>query len=348
MSRRWFYGASLSLVLLALIGGLVISRVTAAPMLQDASSLTGKNIYFTEAGGEASRFDRSDAGLSRFGGLLSQLGASLYTLEWRTRFPTDADLIVIAGPNTDLSADQVARLWAYINNGGKLLLLANPAVENRNALPPGTGLFALMYADMGIRGANDVVVTSHETLAGTPELQANFIATNLNADHPITTGLTQGLGFFVARSLQVDSAIQGFTVTTLASSDETFYGETTFADYLETGVSQFDIGTDRTQGAIPLAAAYDNPRIGSRVVVVGDRDFAINGKGLMTAPANSAGFLYPDNARFLVNAVSWLLDSETPSLEFPTPGPTATATITPSPIPPTSEATPTATPTPAS
>ena len=66
-------------------------------------------------------------GLSRFAGLLSQLGANLFTLEWRTGFPTDADLIVIAGPTTDLAPDQIARLWSYMNNKGRVLLLANAA-----------------------------------------------------------------------------------------------------------------------------------------------------------------------------------------------------------------------------
>ena len=48
-----------------------ITQVSAANLLQDAPSLDGYKIYFTEANGEASRFDRSAEGLSRFAGLLS-------------------------------------------------------------------------------------------------------------------------------------------------------------------------------------------------------------------------------------------------------------------------------------
>ena len=106
--------------------------VEADDLLQNVPRLDGINIYFTESSGEASRFDRSDLGLSRFAGLLSQLGANLFTLEWRTGFPTDADLIVIAGPTSDLAPDQIARLWSYMNNKGRLLLLTNPIGDATN------------------------------------------------------------------------------------------------------------------------------------------------------------------------------------------------------------------------
>jgi hypothetical protein len=80
----------------------------------------------------------------------------------------------------------------------------------------------------------------------------------------------------------------------------------------------------------------ENIATGTRVVVIGDREFATNGGGLQTSPPYSASFLYPDNPRFLVNAVAWLLDVESNAsqLTFPTPGPTATPTTTPSPTPP--------------
>lgn len=330
MFKRLFLGMIAAFALIGMLGGLTSRAAKAEPIFQTTLPLEAKNIYFTEAGGEASRFDRSGNGLSRFAGLLTQQGASLFTLEWRTGFPTDADLIVIAGPTTDLTPDQVARLWSYVNNGGRLLLLANTTVETRRAMPAAGGLFALMYADMGMRGLDDVVVNPiTEGEGGGNSLEAEFTTANLNANHPVSAGLSQGLYFARARSLEVDSSIQGFTVTTLASTTDTFYGEVAFADYVTTGTAAFNINADRTQGELPLAAAYQNDRTNSRIVLIGDREFATNGVGLYTAPLNSAGFIYPDNARFLINAALWLLDSEPASLDFPTPGPTPTVTLTP-------------------
>ncbi len=119
----------------------------------------------------------------------------------------------------------------------------------------------------------------------------------------------------------------------LVFTTDQFYGETEFALYLSEGTFDFNIGKDTTRGALPVAAAFENDKTNARIVVVGDREFATNGKGLQTSPSNSAGFLYPDNARFLINAVTWLLDSQPVDLAFPSPAPTGTATITPSPTP---------------
>ena len=136
------------------------ATVQADELLQTLPSLNGANIYLTEANGEASRFDQLDFGLSRFAGLLRLQGASLYTLEWRTRFPQDADLIIVAGPQLDFSSDQIARLWAYVTNGGHLLILVDPIVETqRNNWADNTGLLSLMWNDMNIAPRNDVVVT---------------------------------------------------------------------------------------------------------------------------------------------------------------------------------------------
>lgn len=367
LSRR-YWGVLLAGVLLLIFGLSAPTTVQADPLLQDVPRLDGMNIYFTESGGEASRFDRSETGLSRFAGLLTQLGANLFTLEWRTGFPTDADLIVIAGPVADLLPDQIARLWSYMNNQGRVLLLANATVGGRSVPFPSTGgLFDLMWSDMGLRARDDVVVTEGTApVFATPEpeviveataeatdavetaevteaapvivgerpiLIADFETSAFNTAHPITQNLTGALEFSVARSLEVDASIQGFVVTPLVFTTDTFYGETSYAEYLGTGSFSFDIGQDTTRGALPLAAAYQNDRLSSRVVMIGDREFATNGGGLRTSPPNSAGFLFPNNARFLINVSTWLLDQQTVDVEFPTPGPTATVTITPSPTP---------------
>jgi hypothetical protein len=310
------------------------SQVRADHALQNVPRLEGVNIYFTEAGGESSRFDRGDAGISRFAGLLRQLGANLYTLEWRTGFPSDADLIVIAGPQSDFTPDQIARLWAYVNNGGRLLLLANPVAETqRGALPPTSGFFQLMWSDFGLRALGDLLINDQrgtETTDPDGVLTA-FTTTNISTQHPITNGVEGELAFFGARSLEVDASIQLFVVTPLVFADPNFYGETDFARFIRDGVLEYNIGTDTPPGSRAVAGAFEDPRTGSRMVLIGDADFARNGAGFLTAPRYSAAFVYPSNVRFLINAVSWLADAEFVALTFPPPGPTETPTITPTP-----------------
>jgi hypothetical protein len=375
LHRFWVVGFVLIFVLL-LLSMSMGSQVQAENLLQDVPRLDGVNIYFTEAAGEASRFDRGVNGLSRFAGLLRQLGANLYTLEWRTTFPTDADLIVIAGPSADLSPDQTARLWSYVNNGGKLLLFANTTVEARRAFPAAGGLFALMWTDMGIRALDDVVAeeAGFETIYATvtaeapeatevvqPEsveertpqptatlaptstpqlieigqraiLNSVFMTSNLN-EHPITDGVEGPLSFWTARSIEADSGIQGFEVTPLVYTDGNYYGESDWGTYLSTGTYDFNIGLDTAEGQLLLAAAYNNERTGTRLVVVGDREFVSNGAGFKTSPPNSSAFVTPSNVRFALNAVTWLLSVDRADFTFPSPAPTATVTMTASPTP---------------
>ncbi len=374
MLARRIIGFLLVSLFFVIFGVGINTTVQADNLLQDVPRLDGMNVYFTEAGGEASRFDRTSSGLSHFAGLLGELGANLFTLEWRMGIPANANLIVIAGPTSDLAPDQIARLWLYLSKGGRLLLLANTASETRGsigALPPTSGLFTLMWADLGLRARGDVVVTdslaatdaSSSIPAGTENaaaaattenvapaateateanlsipapsgvLYANFTTRQANPSDPITQNLSGPLAFFVARSIEVDASIQSFHAVPLIFTTDQFYGETNYAQYLKDGTVQFNIGTDTTFGSLPLAAASENKSSGARVVMIGDREFASNGAGLSTSPANSPAFVFPDNARFLLNASTWLLGQGTVSIDFPTPAATATATIVPSPTP---------------
>lgn len=351
--------------LVVAIGMSYPSPAEAIPVLQDAPRLDGYKIYFTEANNEASRFDRTVNGLSRFAGLLRQMGADLETLEWRTDFPNDADLIIIAGPGSDFNADQTARLWNYMSGGGKLLLLAN-AVQSNQGRPVGldinSGLFQLTWIDMGLRANNDIVLTegfplldpviveivpageeaeadvteeaaeeAQPTLEPLPQPIVDFITTEFNTDHPIMQGINE-LAFFTARSIDIDLSVREFPVEPLVFSDTNFYGENDFPEYYANGLALYNIGIDIPPGFLPLATAFENPNTGLRLVLVGDREFATNGYGLQSSPPNTGSFIHADNVRFLYNSVTWLLDTEPIEATFPTPGPTATATVTPTPV----------------
>jgi hypothetical protein len=329
---------------IAIIVGLILISVTAGSPIfagtaaQSAHRLDDVHIYFAESNKEASPFDRGDTGLSRLGGLLQNLGAQLYSLDWRRDIPADADLVVIAGPWKDLGPDQTARLWAYLSNGGSLLLIVEPlvwgttadgvpALEMNNVLASDKGFFELTWSNYGIRARDDVVVTeSGDAGAG---LITDFTTTSVDASHPITAGLENELGFFGSRSIEFDASVPTFHTTPLAFSGDKFYGESNYADYLQNHTAEFNLGVDTPRGFQALAVAAEDPTTSARIVLIGDREFATNGGGLQSSPPSSAGFLYPGNVQFLLNSVAWLVGadtSDTVELALPTPGPTATAT----------------------
>lgn len=354
MPKRFLLVINTVILVVALVALPSRSEVAAQRLLQDTSRLEGYQIYFSESLGEASRFDRSPSGLSRLAGLVDLLGAELYTLEWRTGIPADADLLVIAGPTTDLSPDQTAWLWAYLQNGGRLLILADP--QPNKALPATKGLFHLMWDDMGLRANDDLVAIEGELRLAVPPgdrpasgqptptplppvevpiLVTDFLTANINTFHPIAAGIEGELAFFGARSLQIDASPRESQVTPVVYTGSDFYGEVDVATYLQTQYVAYNIGADTTRGMLPLVTAMDNIATGTRIVLIGDRDFATNGGGFRSSPSYSGAFVFPNNVRFMLNAITWLLGTEpvTGEVSFPEPAPTATPTTTPSPTP---------------
>ena len=152
MRRSFTIIFSLTFIILASSIGTL--KVMALPSdsfraLQQVPDLSGQNIYFSEGFGEASQFDRSDKGVSRYASLLHLMGANLFVLDWRQSIPSNADLVIIPGPTKDFSPEAIARLWVYIQKGGHILLFVDALDDKGNvsqALRAEKGLFAIMWA----------------------------------------------------------------------------------------------------------------------------------------------------------------------------------------------------------
>lgn len=300
--------------ILPVIGLLVfLSGGTLAAQTSDRA-FSGVHIYFSEASNEASPYDRSEQGISRLAGLLQELGAELRVIDWRTDIPANADLVVIAGPTRDLSGEQMARLWVYLTQGGKLLLFADPlvtrmeegvaVVENNRALQARRGFFELTWSDFGIRGRDDVLLLAEDEPT---ELITDFTTTALDSS---LIEMDDELAFFGARSIEFDGSLQSYVVTPLVFAADDYYGEAEFADYVETGVLGYDSTEDSAPGQLVVAAAAEKPDTGARILLIGDRQFVTNGGGLQTSPPNSTNFVYPGNIQFTLDGIRWLLGIE--------------------------------------
>jgi hypothetical protein len=369
------------IVLLMLVFGIVII-ITIEPVpayaqediLDSIPNLDSLNIYFSEAHDEPSRFDRSDEGISRFGGLLQLAGANLNTLEWRRGIPDDADLVIIASPGSDLSIENVARLWVYIQRGGNVLLITDP-LDRRGRFGrvlSGDGFFSLTWEEMGVTARGDMIVRQGQAQfvdvveynrdgeivfqfsGDVPILEDDFLSYSPNQEHPITSGLVppvaeegediptnlNGFWFDGARSMEIDPASQLLGAVPLIFADESdLYGETDFGRYLDNGYSEYSLEEDNAFEGLILALAYEGADDKGRLVLVGDGDFIRNGGGFITSPSYSSSFVYPLNAQFMMRSVAWLLNREPANLILPTSAAMATPTIAPTALPPTLEPT---------
>lgn len=352
-------------LMLGLIAVMPQRPLEATPLLQD-QGLQGKTILFGISNGEADPFDRGDPGASRLGGLLGRAGATIRELNWGLPIPPNTDLVVLIGPADDYTGAQIARLWTYLEQGGSLLLMADPPGENGDALPEDSGLFELFFSDYGLRMLGSVLVNPVEDVPppqpldtadpdGTPfptptplvgsvpvELMTSLFSNN--PQHPTLINIdVASLALSLARPIEQEAVIDGAVVTSLLYTTSRVYAESEVSTVANFGVYLFDNRSDTPQMSYLVGAASEDTITGTRLFLIGDGDIGRNGFGFVASPPGSESFVFPQNIRLILNAIYWLVDSDPNLVSFTSGAPVATGTPT---LTPTPLATPTETPSP--
>lgn len=220
--------------------------------------------------------------------------------------PGDCDALVIAGPTRRLPRIETEIIKTYLNNRGRVFLLADAGHD--------TGLDALLET-WGLRLGADRVVGL--TLTGRELLVTRY------GDHPITAALRNVTSIFnLPRSVQPLLATNQPAVKTADKPRVTVLASGPAKGWAEMNMHQnppvFDAGIDRS-GAMPVAVAVEQGPAQememeikpTRLVVSGDSTFVAN-EALM------AGY----GADFFVNALNWLLDRDS-GLNIPSKVPAA-------------------------
>lgn len=268
-------------------------------------------LYFLTGHGEL-RFDTPDQNgrsLTVLAELLRRQNYDLRPLNLRvtTTVPSDARAVIIAGPTTALSPEEVTVLGNYLryNPNAGLVALLDPRAENQAASsltgPVSTDPLAVyLHEAWGLRLRDDVVLDPVSALSG----QALTPQSARYADQPIVTKLQSLATIFpVAQSIEVTAStlFTEVTNTGLIFTSNQAWGETTL-DVTSTDDLRPD-GNDAT-GELTLAAAASHNRFKSRVVVVGDATF-VSDRAVGGGLANTA------NAALVVNSINWATQDET-------------------------------------
>ena len=116
-----------------------------------------QTVYFLEGHGEKEHTGADRDGYSTVSGALGldNFEVESLVLAQQRAVPEDATVVVVAGPQTDLLPGEVAALRAYLDRGGKLLVLIDPPSDS--AAPEPEGLLGLLR-EWGIEPGTDVVV----------------------------------------------------------------------------------------------------------------------------------------------------------------------------------------------
>ncbi len=259
-------------------------------------------LYWTTGHGESSAASYDAIyGMSDMAREFRQNGYRIKTIDLAqtATVPEDCAVLVIAGAREPFSRTETQRVEGYLRGGGRLLVLT--------ASSPNAGVGSLL-SDWGVRQLPCTAVSPSSTFNG-----ADVLVTDLG-DHAVTRPLADcTLLFEGAAVLQPTAAAETNAVDAAQSAavDRTEFMALARTDAKSWGESEpavrpwaFDPTTE-PKGPLVLAAALERGGGAAkdlafrptRIVVVGDATFALN--GALARRANA-------NRDFLLNAVAWL------------------------------------------
>jgi ABC-type uncharacterized transport system involved in gliding motility auxiliary subunit len=271
-----------------------------------------KKLYFTQGHGER---DTGSSDRDGYNSIAAALGRENYSVDklvlaQQGAVPADAAMVVVAGPKTDFFPPEVAALKKYLDTSGKVMLELDP--PDKPDSQPLTSLIALAH-DWGIQVGNDVVVdvSGMGRLIGT---DASVPVAASYPAHPITQRFTYMTAYPLARSASpVTGGVNGHTAQTFVESSARSWAEADIKSLLTTGQVSLDESKGDKKGPVSIASAVsaastatpapgtppDAPKPETRLVVIGDSDFAAN-----------SGLGIQGNRDLFMNTVGWLSQQE--------------------------------------
>ncbi|MCZ7544737.1 MAG: GldG family protein [Anaerolineae bacterium] len=256
-------------------------------------------VYFITGHGEKATDQFDDLGLSSIAQVLTEqydIGVGALNLLEAGEVPEDASALVIAGATSHFEPEEIDTLSAYMDRGGRLMVLADPPTTpgEENALDENDPLTAYLLEAFGAEFLENIVVSQ------VSYIQAfNPISDRVDGSHPTTQRLQQRpTVFFQARSLQVEAPPPGVLNINLIFTANDDYGETDIDNWLQ-NVYEYDEAVD-TPGPLTMAMAVQRD-IGTeneaRLVLVGDSEFIVN-----------AVWDLQGNPYFFTDSIDWLID----------------------------------------
>ena len=255
-----------------------------------------RKVYFLTGHREPSIEARtSEEGFARAASSLRNEGFEVDTVALvdRANLPDDASVVIVAGAQSSLLANEVEALKIFLDRGGRVLVLLEPG---RNY-----GL-ARVFRPYGVETADDVVIDPNPAIKALGFGPDAPVIKDFEA-HPITNKLRGSAVLFPGvRSVSPRLNLAQVEVTTLIQTGATSWGETQYQ-----GTETVERDENDLPGPVPIALAITrntaaNPsKIAdeARLAVFGDFGFISNRFIAMTG-----------NRDLFLNATNWLAGEE--------------------------------------
>ncbi|MDD5369746.1 MAG: Gldg family protein [Anaerolineaceae bacterium] len=249
-----------------------------------------RTAYFLTGHGERDPNSADQNGLSSAKAALEGKGYSVKSLNLiaSPQIPSDAKVVIIAGPSKPVTENEVKLISNYLDKGGSLIVMEEPlpVTDFGNATDP---IAEYLAATWNIRLGADFVIdrsVNPPTVAAASEYGSSPITDRMKTTvtvFPTARSVTEAKTGSDARVIPV------ILVKTAPQS----WAETNFTD-LAQNKADYNAGQDLI-GPVPIAAsAQIADKANARVVVIGDSDFA----------SNAANSEYANND-FFINSVDW-------------------------------------------
>ncbi|MBU1071734.1 GldG family protein, partial [bacterium] len=206
-------------------------------------------VYHLQGHGEHRLDDEERNGFAALDGVLRRQGYILYPLllSDAPEVPADAQIVVIAAPQIEFAAQELAALHAFLARGGAVLALLDPGT------PVSVSDWVSRY---NVVPGDDFLVTSSRANASLRVDQRVMVVMDY-PQHEITRGLPGMATFFpFAQSLRPRAeALVGVEAHTILRSDERSWAESDLSQ-VAGGKISFDEETD-TRGPLPFGVALE-------------------------------------------------------------------------------------------
>lgn len=250
-----------------------------------------KIVYFVEGHQEKSLTDSSGEGYRAIENALKNENYEVKSVNLVTtnQVPSDASVLVVAGPKQGLFPQEASMIAKYLDEGGKVMLLVDPDTK-----PQLDEIFKKWGVEVGDNTIIDV--------SGVGRLFGTGPAVPMVSQygsHQITRNFQGTMTFFpLARSVKrAADAPSDVMITELLNTSAQSWAET---DLTLGGQVEFTEGKD-TKGPISLGIVADK-KVGqkqARLVVIGDSDFATDRYVGMQR-----------NGDLFLNSINWLAGDE--------------------------------------
>ena len=261
---------------------------------------TRPNVYFTTGHGERDLEDGGDVGFAVAKSGLDRDGFEIKPLMLATTstVPSDASLVIVAGPRTPFQSRETDVLRAYLARGGRLMAMVDASFGTKDNSLGDAGLGGLL-SEWGISLRDDLVLDPVSSQMTDPGVT---IAAKYGSS-PITNKLGNTATVFpLVRSMALASPPPAnISSVSLVQTSDQAWGTSDFtalANAATTG--QFPgPGPKDAKGALTIVASATNTQTTARLVVIGCSSFVMN--ALSRQPGNLDLFL---------NGVNWLAEQE--------------------------------------